>query len=97
MSGAICGGRTAEGTKLPMNALFDVGFGEVRLTRNGRLVWSYLRGPRRKLTTHWAERRARASSPARWEVKFDAPLSGATYRRFGRNDWRCVASDLGFA
>ena len=80
--------------KLPMNAQLCVGFGYVRVTRDGETIWS---GDDPHVWIRRFERRAAADPEHDWSVFFNSPLSDATYQRHGEREWVLIAKGQGFA
>lgn len=78
---------------LKMNAMCAVGFGMVRVTRNGRKVWMGDDLRVRVMRFEWMARK----TPGDWRIEFIAPLYNSLYQRQGRNRWVMVRKGLGFA
>lgn len=79
---------------LPMSAVLAVGFGMVTVSRDGESFWM---GDDEHVWIRRFERKAAADPEHDWRVRFDAPLSDATYQRHGERHWVLIEKGLGFA
>lgn len=86
--------------------LVAVGFGGAGLYRNGNLVLNGERNTPKKyrdksrdgyLTARMCEKYAARRAPATWEIRIDAPLWSAVWRRVRPGKWICVDAGMGFA
>jgi hypothetical protein len=85
--------------KLKLNMRICVGFGEASVRKDGEFVWE--EDGRMEYADCWtvqkAENRARKDPDHDWRITLDAPLSGRTYQRHGKNLWLLVEKNRGFA
>ena len=93
----LCCGDTH--TALPEDFRIAVGFGDARLTCNGKTVWQEESGMDREdcLTVHEAELLAAARDRMDWRIVLYGPLRGRTYQRQGAGNWVLVEQNEGFA
>jgi hypothetical protein len=78
---------------LSMESRCAVGFGIVTVTLDGERIWS---GDDERMSVRHFEDMAR-KRPGLWRIKFEAPLSDATYERRDNNKWELVERGQGFA
>lgn len=84
----------AHHSSLPLMVPLAVGFGMVAVTKDGECLWS---GDDEHVRLRRFERRAAADPDHDWRVRFDAPLSDATYQRHGERHWVLIEKGMGFA
>ena len=86
--------------------LIVVGFGEAALYRNSKRVLNGERDTPKKyrdksrdgyLSVRMCEKYAARRAPSNWEIRIDAPLWSATWRRVRPGKWVCVEAGMGFA
>ena len=78
---------------LPPNCHLAVGFGAVKVERDGEIQWS---GDDWGMTTYRWTRRANKEPDHDWQIEFIGPLYGETYQ-FQNGRWVMVETNLGFA
>ncbi len=89
--------------RLSLKDRIAVGFGDARLTRNGKTIWSEIKpkGGVYAWRSCWTVRRAEARAVkdyrADWRIILDGPMRGQTYQRQGPSNWVCIESNGGFA
>lgn len=79
--------------RLPLAEQVHPGFGGARLEKDGKTAAYLSQGA----TGYVAEERAAREPEHEWTLVIEGPLSGATYRREGENDWVLVETNGGFA
>lgn len=96
----ICGCGAHE--TLSMDRMLAVGFGDVVATRDGEHVYSESAAPKpESYDDYWTAQRVEdmaALDPDHdWQIRFIAPMYGATYQRHGPDHWVLVEKNRGFA
>lgn len=79
---------------LPLSKQLSVGFGQVRVSRDGETVWS---GDDSSVWLRRFEKRAAADPDHDWRVYFLAPLWEGEWQRQGEGQWVAVSRGIGFA
>lgn len=84
---------------LPIKTKVIAGFGDAKILRNGRTVYSA------PMDIEWEkaktlitfENMARKSPKDDWRFELNLPLRSAIYQRHGKNKWCLIEKGLGFA
>jgi hypothetical protein len=94
--GCLCCPRTED--TLPLNTRLYYGFGGYSVLKNGKHFYSGdPQGEWKSFPTLRKFENIARKIKAKWEVKLDNPLRGATWRRKEKNLWILIESNNGFA
>ena len=87
--------RNPIGSKLKLDEIISVGFGEAYVSQDGNLVLA--ESDDKDIYVRDAEQLAAKNPDSEWLIVMKAPLWDATWKRTAPGQWNCIKAGMGFA